>query len=439
MQQRIVAVGLAVLLLSVGACGQPATPPTQGTGTTMPEPTTMPLVTSTTVFTPPTTLPTPTTSEAIPFREDGTLRALPETVPPALATDHVASEVPWNALDDEWLLLVVAAADYRSAALVMLAPDDATYLLGGWEASDWVHDWAPDGQRVVFASSNQVLVLDLLSGCRVTIDVDAAPGDYIEARFTRPSATSVIVSRWAASEPSNSLRVFGSDGTPSSQPATCGVTTCLYDDADGTIVLADADGVRVITPEGGTVRRLATPGLDCRVRRWWAHQSVLVSCIDPVYAGSEIFDCWPDSGRGLWAVPLEGGPAVPIGPTVGPGGSCGAIGVYEDPRIDALALEDALFVVTDGCCECGGILEVHRPGSRVDLRDVCWPRLLTRRGDAAVVFAHLWSVGEVVLTVTGEGTVGIVAGGATGSHILVNALSLVGPNGMRPPATESAS
>ena len=43
----------------------------------------------------------------------------------------------------------------------------------------------------------------------------------------------------------------------------------LYGQAGTSVVVSDVDGIRLLDNQGALLRTLDTPGVDCRVPRWW--------------------------------------------------------------------------------------------------------------------------------------------------------------------------
>ena len=296
------------------------------------------------------------------FREEGTLAALPALASWMGPVDGTAANLDWDSIGPEWLLLEVGTFTLAGSALYLLDADDRLYLLGG--SPGGVEDWSADGQAVLLRAEGKVVVLDLLSGAQAQIEVG---DDWANARFAADG--SAVVVRRVSEDRAVSIGLYRRDGTPvgslldtefSDTPEVRWAAPSWLWLEDGTVVLAEPDGVRLVSGRGEVVRELDVPGLACQVAREWGEDAVLVSCVDPVYAASEIAACWPGSGRGLWAVPLDGGAGRRVGPEVGPGGDCEESGVYQDPMVDALLLDPTLLVETSGCCE-GGDVTVYLP------------------------------------------------------------------------------
>jgi len=407
--RRLAFVALA-LILTAGCSDAP--PGAGSTSSTVPAATTSPPTNPTTTSTAPpastSSTSTPSSSTIVttidapdsPFRGDGTLRSLPPATYFPAAAVGAAADVDWAAVGPDWILaLIIHEQEYRPA-LILIDPSDRAFLLGGW---DWeggarLQDWSPDGTRIAYTDawlSPHTIIIDLLGGLEgeITTDYEA---DTV--RFTRPTGRDVVVGR--IYEPDGArISVFRTDGSmwadlvgpvQSADEYSPKRLAWLYHPDGMQVVVSDGDSVRLLSNRGEPIRRLPVDGLYCDVVRWWKADEALVSCLDPTYAATEIASCWPDTGRELWAVPIDGSAPRPVGPETGPGGGCDEPGAYESGRVDAVALGSTLIIETAGCCECGGDLEVWLPDEMLMPGLVeCSPWLVGIRSGKALVHVVL--------------------------------------------------
>lgn len=428
----------AVLVLAsslIAGCGD-APPSADSTSTTSPATTTTSSVDSTTIpatstitttATSSTTTPASSTTTAVPsstFRADGTLLSLPpaEYVPSsALGT---AADIDWDEVGPDWVLAAVSRldADRYVSALVMIDPTDRVYLLGGWdrEGGAWLQDWSPDGMRIAYTDgweSTTTTVIHLLQGVEGVITTDYTAH---VVRFTRPTGRDVVIGR--VYEGNGPVSVFRTDGSLWAELLPEGEPPDLYEfskwpawlyHADGMdVVVSDRESVRLLTNLGDPIRTLEIDGLHCHAVRWWTEDDVLVTCLDPVYATTEIAQMWPGTGWELWAVPIDGSTPYPVGPQAGPGGAESDPDAYDPGRVDAVALGSTVAIETDGCCECGGDLEVWRPNEEMLMPPEveCSPQLIGVRHDKALVLAGPGYVDHSFLgEVSADGAVRVVA------------------------------
>jgi len=428
---------LALVSALVAGCGNgtPAagststTPPavTTQAGTTVPAISTSSTTSSSSITSTTTTSTSATTTtiedDSSPFRADGTLRSLPPAEYFPSAATGTAADVPWDEVGPDWILTLIdkAGRDANPAALLLIDPADQVYLLGGWDTGSGalLQDWSPDGRRILYTGAptgNDTVVLELLDGDQQEIQTPYRPD---VARFTRPTGREVVIGRlWGERSFIDVYRtnttlwshLLETVGSPEPSPLT-ERSGWLYHQAGMHVVVSDGNAVWLSGNRGDAIRRLPIDGIDCVVRRWWSEDEALVSCTDPQYAETEIYACWPGSGRELWAVPIDGSTPRPVGPQAGPGGACDVPGVYGDPREDALAVGSTLLIERSGCCECGVELELWNQNALMPVPELrCLPQIIgIRNGDALISVVIPGVLRSGIAQVAVDGSTRIVA------------------------------
>ncbi|MBU1227161.1 MAG: hypothetical protein KJ698_08130 [Actinobacteria bacterium] len=341
---------------------------------------------------------TPTIAPNPALREDGTLLALPSLDDGHRALLLTAADIRWDQVGPGWLLMMSGQWP-NPHELVLLAPDDRAYGLGGWNAEWLLLDW--DGRRILYQDETSLVILDPVNGA---VDAGFAASDgedltWFDAGLA-PNAEAVVVGAIGLiGEDRFSIDIRTQDGS---------VTSVLVDrsiedwglwpswkrhPADDLLAVTNDDLLTLWDGAGGQVGLLHLPGEGCLVSRWWTDGSVLVSCVDPDYAMSGTAACWPGSGTRLWLVPIDGAAPEALTPPVGPGGEdCEG---YQPGYLDALQIGTVLLAETGGCCECGGDLVVVEPeGTVIGPTDntalmtlECAPGLVTTRSGAFLVAA----------------------------------------------------
>lgn len=339
---------------------------------------------------------------------------------PGLLPASKARDIPWDAIGAGWLLFDFVAAfdleigDWEDAPRVLYLqdPDGDRYTVGGW-LTPWnrVLDWSVATHRVLALHpvesgedylGEELWLLDLRSGEKVVL-LGPSPDRWLSAQFVRPDGDRIVVR--IAEEGSARLVFADAGGTQLSELAETswdpddyvdphsvrgGITWAPWPVPSG-IVVADRDGIRVVSYEGETVRELETPGLGCELTRNWGG-AVLASCLNPAYVTSPCWGMWGSDGhRELWSVWTGGRDAHPVyRPPLPDPETCDGY----DPYCDALFASEsseATLLLTRGCCECGSRLELlDESGSRqVDLGEVeiCSPELIgaAAHGDGFIV------------------------------------------------------
>jgi len=367
------------------------TVPGGSTSSSAPVPTTAAVTTSSTAT---TLLPsTTTTTDSSPLRPDGSPRALPEPTgePGALP----ASAVPWSEVDASWTLL------RTEENLVLLAPDDTLYLVAGGAT---VHDWAPGGRRVLVEQDGGLLVVDLASGAVEGPIVFPAEG-YGRARFTRPTGRDVVVATQRLDR--SRLEVLRTDGisyaliTDHEVPPELRMwyaVTWVYGLDGMSVTLADSEGIRRHTNRGELLWSLPSPGLGCRVLRWWTADTLLVACTDRGYAEQHP-EMPPDFGWRVWSVPLDGSPARALSPSTDEGAYGGVL--------DGLRVGTKVIIAHAGCCYCGSTVLIDGI-----LQDdpflTCLQDLIGLRNGKALAVASDQQTGQYLVEIDAGGAVRVV-------------------------------
>ena len=230
--------------------------------------------------------------------------------------------VPWAWVDEEWALALYAAAWDGPRALYLLSPFGDAYEVFAWTGGTYpfaLYDWRPDGRAALAmvgfdgSSERQIHLLDLVGrGADPVLSIADFSFDAA-ASFTRPTGRDLVVKGGDAA--TELIEVRRTDGSLFStlldrpRPADWGKeATWVYGLEGTTVVLADGDGVRLLSNTGEWIRDLDAPGQSCRVVRWWDDATVLTRCLPP-----EVLAYLPDAYYGrLWLVPVSGAPATAL-------------------------------------------------------------------------------------------------------------------------------
>lgn len=352
---------------------------------------------------------TSATTVTMPAPEDG----FPAALPP--------DRIPWGEIGQAWLLVRYKpphpAGGELDQALFLIDPADTTYFVAWWPTGERVLDWSPEGRRVLSHRDGVLVVTDLRYGTAVATPDSVYGGVGLEwelpwarwARFTRPTGRDLVV-RLVEWNQRARLEGLHTDGTRFAQLVDLDLTplvpddnwqtlgmglndmTWLYGESGTEVVVATTGGISLLANTGALIRRLDTPGMGCFLSRWWDQGSVLAACYEPAWVASP---CWgrgqigPGGGRILWAVPLDGSEATRLTEAVTCDPETGSPEHWA-AYADAVALNGAIVLESETCCECGSLLHFVA-GDTVTAWDgyqgspPCAPNLIGRRGDGLVV------------------------------------------------------
>lgn len=286
---------------------QPATS-TSGSTTTI-------ATTSTTTTTTSTTLPSTTTAATL----------APVTTHPGLPAAISRSLIPWNQVDEGWVVVRYEAtttsyAELGPYVIYLVSPDGDLYEIRAFTESDpivgEVEAFSNDGRQVVLqlidrvSHDRSVVSLSLERGLyRTVLELGEA---YATLDTTLPTGRDVVVLREDIPTSTDYLEIYRTNGdlfsTIATKPAGGFHFTWLYS-LDGTeIVVNDGNGpdLDVYSNSGAHQRTLANPagsGL-CKPVRWWDSETILAGCVDSsvLTANGHYHE--------LWLIPYNGDPAV---------------------------------------------------------------------------------------------------------------------------------
>jgi len=134
-----------------------------------------------------------------------------------------------------------------------------------------------------------------------------------------------------------------------------GAPAAVYS-ADGTqIAIGAANGVLLVSNAGGVLRKLSVPGADARLgctpQRWWAKNTILVSCTPKNSAAPQ-----------LWLVPVSGARTAALTPVRKSGSDHGDFGAWK--------LSSGLYLQSYGAC---GTVEINKQAKNGSVTRVTVP------------------------------------------------------------------
>ena len=319
-------------------------------------------------------------------------------------TSHAASigqpaGVPWSHVGPGWVLAQYTTAAPEGgktgpATLYLISPGGARYPLARWpdfRSAPELIAWSPDGKRAlfqVFSGQGSAAQLTLATGRMSTLAMqgNATPIGYttpdgLNIVGSRPAGSGTIVARYSLSGRLVQSLGYFAGGQP------------LYSPSGTEFVAGASHGVKLVSNRGSLIRQLPVPGTSantCGAVRWWNSGTVLVSCVPPGRAASQ-----------LWLVPVGGGRPKALTPPRNTARS----GDFGD--LDAWQLPSGLYLQAAGAC---GVLHIYRqaPGGSIKLVTVPHTngdnRVLTARGSRLLVQAPTDCTGSVSLLWYDPGT-----------------------------------
>lgn len=267
--------------------------------------------------------------------------------------------VPWEWVDEQWVLFKYWPGSGQAYALYMLSPQGDLYEMYEWDDSEigqfFMLDWRPDGRALLvgadLASTSyaDLLLFDLPDRNYITIHTTEWANEF-RASFTRPTGRDIVLDTNHATR--ERIEVRQADGSlfsvlvdrplpPIDEPDT----TWLYGMGGTTVVVGDGDGLRLLDNHGTLIRELDSPGVNCKPVHWWDASNVVAGCTP-----QEVIDAVPISiYQQLWQVPLSGAAATALTqvPT--------EIPIEVDfGYLDFIRAEGGLYAQWAGDCGAGG-------------------------------------------------------------------------------------
>ena len=227
--------------------------------------------------------------------------------------------VPWNWVDEQWVLFKYWPGSGQVYALYMLSPQGDLYEMYEWDPSEitsfFLLDWRPDGRALLVGADltatpdADLLLFDLVDRDYTTVHTTDWASEF-RASFTRPTGRDIVLDINHATR--ERIEVRGTNGSLFSvlvdrpdpgfdEPKT----TWLYGLEGTTVVVGDGSGLRLLDNHGALIRHLDSPGVNCRPVHWWNSSTVVAGCTP-----QEVIDAVPMSQYSqLWKVPINGSAA----------------------------------------------------------------------------------------------------------------------------------
>jgi hypothetical protein len=308
--------------------------------------------------------------------------------PDALAGDLV----PWNWVDEDWVLALYTPTWGSPYALYLVSPHGEIFEVYSWDDGETrpfdLYDWRPDGGAVLVAvgfhgeGDPEIRLLDLQARSSRTVATGYL-GIEGFASFSRPTGRDLVVRTGDGT--TERIEVRRTDGSLFSilldhlrPPEWYREATWLYSLEGTTVVVADGEGLQLLSNLGDWVRDLASPGEACRPVRWWDATTFLARCLPP-----EVLAYLPNSYYGrLWLVPIDGGAATALTALPADPVFVGDFGFF-----DARQASGRLFANWGGDCGAASVNLVDADGTTAPITSsqmigTVGSNLVVRRWDA---------------------------------------------------------
>ena len=278
--------------------------------------------------------------------------------------------VPWDWVDDQWILFNYWPGSGQAYALYLLSPQGDLYEVYEWDASEitsfFLLDWRPDGRALlvgadlVGTTGADLLMFDLPGRSYATVHTAPFPSAF-RASFTRPTGRDIVLDvNDPARERIEVRRTSGSLFSVLVDRPLPGwdepKTTWLYGLGGVTVVTGDDDGLRLLDNQGSLIRKLDSPGTNCKPVHWWNASTVVAGCVP-----DDVIALVPMSiYQQLWRVPTDGSAATAI--TDPPGYTPMEV---DFGYVDMVRVGGEVYVQWAGDCGAGGRSLVGARGASV--------------------------------------------------------------------------
>jgi hypothetical protein len=265
------------------------------------------------------------------------------------AASATRASVPWSHVGAGWVLTQYTSAPVQGSgpeALYLISPGGTRYQLASWSSTKSAPQliaWSPDGRRAlfqVFSGKGGVEVLTLATG---QVSTFVMPGSASPIGFTTPHGLNIL-----AGQPSGngtSLARYDLSGRLAQRLGYSADGQVLYAPSGTEFATGTSNGVKLVSNGGTLIRNLPVSGMSadsCNPVRWWNGGTILVSCLPPNTAVTQ-----------LWLVPVSGARPTPLTPKRS--ASSGDLG-----DLDAWPLPSGLYLQASGPC---AVLQIFKQSS----------------------------------------------------------------------------